>query len=73
MSNQRQVQLSGETIVSVSMEAQEWATVLTAINELPRKTSQPLYEKVNTALVIAAQGGDVKEQAPMEVAEEVEG
>ena len=55
MSNQNQIEMKADTPVQVTLAAGQWSQVLGALNEMPRKMAQPLFEEINNTLIAAAQ------------------
>jgi len=70
---QKAMEISTETPISITLTALEWSSILYGIDELPRKTAQPLFDKINGALVNAAQQLQPKEDSDEKGDEKVEG
>ncbi len=47
--------LSAETIVPMELTAGELSTIMFGLDELPHKQAKPVWDKINRALVEAAQ------------------
>ncbi len=46
--------LSAEMPVELTFTAGEWSVIMFGLDELPRKQAQPIWGKINSALVKAA-------------------
>ena len=55
--------LSAETIVPMELTAGELSTVMFGLDELPHKQAKPIWDKINRALVEAAQPKPEVEEA----------
>lgn len=60
--NQKGLEMKTDTPVTVTLTAVEWSSILYGIDELPRKTAQPLHDKINGALMQAALAAQPKEK-----------
>ena len=57
----QELTMQADTVISVELQAAEWSQVLAAIDELPRKIAHPIFEKVNSTLMKAAQASMAKQ------------
>lgn len=55
--------LSADTIVPMELTAGELSTVMFGLDELPHKQAKPIWDKINRALVEAAQPKPEVEEA----------
>ena len=61
--------LSAETIVPMELTAGELSTVMFGLDELPHKQAKPIWDKINRALVQAAQPPEAEVEEAVEVEE----
>jgi len=60
--NQKGLEMHTDTPVTITLTAMEWSSILYGIDELPRKTAQPLHDKINGELMKAAIAAQPKEE-----------
>jgi hypothetical protein len=60
-SDQKAMEINTETPITITLTAMEWSSILYGVDELPRKTAQPLHEKINGEIIKAAQAAGVQE------------
>jgi len=55
MENNQGPLINNTTLVSIELTAEQWANVLTGVDELPRRIAQPLVNIINAKMLKAAQ------------------